>query len=113
MADNAGVEAGAGAGGCCAICFYSIFAPFCDTKAYGSGDSNDVAGCCGSCCNKSFNEDSADQWAKDKGEEGSGASEKQPEPTAQMAVPASAEEKSDTLKESEAAAAPTSTATTL
>ncbi|KAJ7161094.1 hypothetical protein C8R46DRAFT_1106507 [Mycena filopes] len=59
----ASTDAEAGAG-CCGIVLFSALAPWCNTKAFGSGDSNRLAGCCGSCCNKSFNEDSADAWAK-------------------------------------------------
>nr|GAT44524.1 predicted protein [Mycena chlorophos] len=37
MSGAAGEEAGAGVGGCCATVIYSIFEPFCNTKAWGSG----------------------------------------------------------------------------
>ncbi|KAF8196294.1 hypothetical protein K438DRAFT_1760458 [Mycena galopus ATCC 62051] len=57
-------EADAGCCGCCAICIYSALEPWCNTKAFGGGDSNHQAGCCGWCCNKSFNEDSMDKWDK-------------------------------------------------
>ncbi|KAF7297465.1 hypothetical protein MIND_00980200 [Mycena indigotica] len=86
-------EAGAGAGGCCAVVFYTIFAPFCNTKSWGSGGSNGVAGCCGSCCNRSFNEDSMDKWdgIKRDGEGQGGEKQTQPGPTAAMAMPAKTE----------------------
>ncbi|KAI0698969.1 hypothetical protein C8T65DRAFT_742738 [Cerioporus squamosus] len=48
-------------GGCCIACTESLNM-YCFSKAYGSGTTtNRQAGCCGSCCNKSFDED--DQFA--------------------------------------------------
>ncbi|KAJ7055276.1 hypothetical protein C8F01DRAFT_463892, partial [Mycena amicta] len=80
---------GAEAGGCCAIVLYSALGPWCDTKAFGSGGSNRQAGCCGSCCNKSFNEDSTDKWdLKKEGEE----EKTQPAPTQPMSISPAAEE---------------------
>ncbi|KAJ7055235.1 hypothetical protein C8F01DRAFT_463358 [Mycena amicta] len=87
-----GAEAGADAGGCCAIVLYSALSalgPWCDTKAFGSGGSNGQARCCGSCCNKSFNEDSTDKWdLKKEGQE----EKTQPAPTQPMSISAAAEE---------------------
>ncbi|CAK5271280.1 unnamed protein product, partial [Mycena citricolor] len=63
MSNDAGAEAGAGIGGLCSAVIFSILQPFCNTKQYGSGGGNHVAGCCGSCFNNSFNEDKWDRRA--------------------------------------------------
>ncbi|KAJ6554406.1 hypothetical protein B0H19DRAFT_1153447 [Mycena capillaripes] len=85
------LEADADATGCCAICCFSAFEPWCNTKAYGGGGGNRLAGCCGSCCNKSFNEDSTDKWDQNRPTEKSqpGASEpmKIPAPTSKEPAP--------------------------
>ncbi|KAJ6492846.1 hypothetical protein C8R47DRAFT_423751 [Mycena vitilis] len=71
-------------GGCCALLCFSALEPWCNTKAYGGSDGNRLAGCCGPCCNKSFNEDSAETWAKDNHE----AEKTQPGPSEPMKIPA-------------------------
>ncbi|SJL10524.1 uncharacterized protein ARMOST_13911 [Armillaria ostoyae] len=38
---------------CCGACY-----------SYGSGSGTSTSGCCGSCCDKSFNEDSFDEQVK-------------------------------------------------
>ncbi|KAM5533008.1 hypothetical protein V8D89_013350, partial [Ganoderma adspersum] len=43
-------------GVCCVACTGALES-WCFTKSYGSGGSGRQAGCCGSCCNKSFDED--------------------------------------------------------
>ncbi|KAJ7832290.1 hypothetical protein B0H13DRAFT_1654265, partial [Mycena leptocephala] len=58
--------------------------PWCNTKAYGGSGGNHIAGCCGSCCNKSFNEDSMDKWDK----AGVQTEKSQPGPSEPMKIPA-------------------------
>ncbi|KAF7300424.1 hypothetical protein HMN09_00926100 [Mycena chlorophos] len=98
MSGAAGEEAGAGVGGCCATVIYSIFQPFCNTKAWGSGGGTRVAGCCGSCFDKSFNEDSLDKWEEKK----DGAETKQPQAKEGMSVPAAAPPATETEMKSAA-----------
>ncbi|KAJ7258054.1 hypothetical protein B0H12DRAFT_1322647 [Mycena haematopus] len=73
------------AAGICAICVISAFQPWCNTKAFGGNSGNHLAGCCGSCCNKSFNEDSLDKWDKERPEK---TNSQQPGPSAPMEVSA-------------------------
>ncbi|KIY70225.1 hypothetical protein CYLTODRAFT_419956 [Cylindrobasidium torrendii FP15055 ss-10] len=60
--DN-GAEGGSVVGGLCAIFCISNLAVWCNTKSYGDGG-NSTAGCCGPCCNKSFDEDGFDAAVK-------------------------------------------------
>ncbi|EIW83039.1 hypothetical protein CONPUDRAFT_164051 [Coniophora puteana RWD-64-598 SS2] len=65
---DAGVDAGAGALGCCLVAIQSIFAPFCNTRAYGSGDSSCCGGprgCC-PCFGKSLDKDRFDEAVKEQ-----------------------------------------------
>ncbi|KAJ7735920.1 hypothetical protein B0H16DRAFT_1574735 [Mycena metata] len=79
----ASTDAEAGAG-CCGIILFSALEPWCNTKTYGASDGNRLAGCCGSCCNKSFNEDSTDTWAKPSSQ----PETTQPQPSKTMSIPA-------------------------
>ncbi|KAF9045245.1 hypothetical protein BJ165DRAFT_1404466 [Panaeolus papilionaceus] len=49
-----------------ALCGFGALTNWCTTGTWGSGGSNNTAGCCGSCCNKSFDDDAfEEQVAKD------------------------------------------------
>ncbi|KAJ6570902.1 hypothetical protein DFH09DRAFT_1362528 [Mycena vulgaris] len=84
---SAGEEAGAACCGLCAICGFSALSNWCNLHAYG-GNSK-INGCCGSCCNKSFNDDSTDKWANDKAQARTERS--QPAPSEPMKIPSSTE----------------------
>ncbi|KAJ6465766.1 hypothetical protein C8R45DRAFT_1022315 [Mycena sanguinolenta] len=86
MSGNDAEAAGAGVCGLCSVCMVSIFEPWCNTKAFGGAGGNRMAGCCGSCCNKLFNEDSMDKW--DKGPESHKEKSVQPGPSPPMKVEA-------------------------
>ncbi|KAF8884212.1 hypothetical protein CPB84DRAFT_172834 [Gymnopilus junonius] len=62
MSDGAGEACSFLCGGCC-IVFFSALGSWSNTQAFGAGGccgKNRNAGCCGSCCSDSFNEDSFD-----------------------------------------------------
>ncbi|KAJ7075113.1 hypothetical protein B0H15DRAFT_867908 [Mycena belliarum] len=63
---NGGEEAGAACCGICCLCGFSALSSWCNMGSYGGRGGRRLNGCCGSCCNDSFNEDSMDRWDKDK-----------------------------------------------
>jgi len=56
-------DAGAACCGICLLCGFGALGSWCNGQAFGGRGG---AGCCGSCCKKSFDEDSMDRWDKDK-----------------------------------------------
>ncbi|KAJ7337353.1 hypothetical protein DFH08DRAFT_964353 [Mycena albidolilacea] len=78
-------EAGAACCGICLLCGFGALSTWCNMNAFG-GRGGRHTGCCGRCCNDSFNEDSMDRWDKDRAELRETA---QPEGTAPMAIPPS------------------------
>jgi len=67
MADSGGDSVG----GICGIVIFSALNTWCNTHAFGAngcGNSNSTAGCCGSCFDKSFNEDRFDEQVKEDSE---------------------------------------------
>jgi len=78
------------AGGCC-LCITGALQAYCNTKAFGGngccGSGNTTAGCCGSCCDDSFNEDSFDKHMAKSGAEPKAS---QLAPAGEMTVPVSA-----------------------
>ncbi|KAK0205406.1 hypothetical protein DFS33DRAFT_1383315 [Desarmillaria ectypa] len=64
MADGGGdICASICCGLCCVACS-SALSNWCMLKSYGSGSGTSTSGCCGSCCDKSFNEDSFDEQVR-------------------------------------------------
>jgi len=54
----------------CCLCCSGSLETYCETKRFGAGgccssDAPGSAGCCGACCDKSFNEDVFDKQIKD------------------------------------------------
>ncbi|KAJ7481537.1 hypothetical protein FB451DRAFT_1394185 [Mycena latifolia] len=82
---SAGEEAGAACCGICCLCGFSAISSWCDQTAYGGRGGRRINGCCGSCCNKSFNEDSMDRWDQDKAKLRTEKS--QPGPSEPMKIP--------------------------
>ncbi|KAK7042429.1 hypothetical protein R3P38DRAFT_316227 [Favolaschia claudopus] len=80
------------AGACCGICLlcgFGALTNWCNTTACGGrgGSGGPSTGCCGSCCSKSFNEDSMDRWDKDRAEiRETKPAEEQPTPTEPMSI---------------------------
>ncbi|KAJ6588377.1 hypothetical protein B0H19DRAFT_1248047 [Mycena capillaripes] len=84
---GAGEDAAAACCGLCCLCGTGALGTWCNMNAFGGRGGRSV-GCCGSCCNKSFNEDSMDKWEKDR----ANLREKsQPAPTEPMTIPSSTE----------------------
>ncbi|KAJ7253062.1 hypothetical protein B0H12DRAFT_602972 [Mycena haematopus] len=82
-------EAGAVCCGICLLCGFGALSNWCNTGSCGGRGGRHIAGCCGSCCDRSFNDDSMDRWDKDKAK--LRTEKAQPEPTEPMSLPASTE----------------------
>ncbi|KAJ6463917.1 hypothetical protein C8R45DRAFT_503348 [Mycena sanguinolenta] len=90
MADEAGAA-------CCGICFtersfvvlcgFGALSNWCNTGSCGGRGGRHIRGCCGWCCDRSFNDDSMDKWDKDKAE--LRTEQAQPPPTEPMSTAAS------------------------
>ncbi|KAJ7130228.1 hypothetical protein C8R44DRAFT_731783 [Mycena epipterygia] len=81
-------DAAAACCGLCCFCGFGALESWCDLNAYGGRGGRHITGCCGSCCNRSFNEDSMDRWDKDKAQLREKPADSQPEPSPPMSIPA-------------------------
>jgi len=86
MADSGGADVG----GICGLIIFSALNPWCNTHAFGANgccNSNSTAGCCGSCCNKSFDEDRFDEQMEEDSKKSKTNKDQPPIPTEGMSVP--------------------------
>ncbi|KAF9011881.1 hypothetical protein BDQ17DRAFT_1218170, partial [Cyathus striatus] len=61
MSDDACASCMGAVCGICCIGITTAMGTWCNTRAYGADGCCDNGGCCGSCCSKSFNEDTFDE----------------------------------------------------
>ncbi|KAF7366689.1 hypothetical protein MSAN_00927000 [Mycena sanguinolenta] len=77
-------EAGAACCGLCLLCGFGALSNWCNTGSCSGRGGRHIAGCCGWCCDRSFDED---KWERDKAE--LRTEQAQPAPTEPMSLASS------------------------